>query len=73
MRTQTLKPDVVSLTALWSLRKPWVSLLGGSWVVISGVLSPLSQVISIVSRLLTLPTTTHEPSNIRPWGRQRRA
>ena len=34
-----------------------VSRLGDSWVVISGVISPLSKVISIVTLLIT----THEP------------
>ena len=35
-------------------------LLGGSWVVISGVRSPLIWVISIATVLIT-PLTTHEP------------
>ena len=35
--------------------------LGGSWVVISGVISPLIKVILIVTLLLTSLTTTHEP------------
>ena len=34
---------------------------GGSWVVISGVISPLIWVISIVTLLITLVITTHEP------------
>ena len=40
-----------------------VGLLGGSWVVISGVISPLRRVISIVTllKLITLVITTHEP------------
>ena len=37
------------------------SVLGGSWVVISRVISPLIWVISIVILLLTLLITTHEP------------
>ena len=37
------------------------TLLGGSWVVISGILSPLIWVISIVTLLRTLLITTHEP------------
>ena len=37
------------------------SLLGGSWVVISGVICPLSRLISIVILLITLIITTHEP------------
>ena len=40
------------------------SLLGGSGVVISGVLSPLIWVISIVTLLITLLTTTPEPPSI---------
>ena len=40
----------------------WVwTLLGGSWVVISRVISPLIWVISIVTLLLTLLITTLEP------------
>ena len=35
--------------------------LGGSWVVLSGVRSPLIWVISIVALLITLLITTHEP------------
>ena len=38
-----------------------VPILGGSWVVISGVISPLKGVISIVTLLITLLLTTHEP------------
>ena len=37
------------------------SLLGGSWVVISGVISPLIWVISIVTLRIALLITTHEP------------
>ena len=37
------------------------ALLGGSWIVISGVISPLIWVISIVTLLITLLITTHEP------------
>ena len=41
--------------AVWKPGSGWAqSLLGGSWVVISGVISPLSRVISIVTLLLTL-------------------
>ena len=36
-------------------------LLGSSWVVISGFISPLIWVISIVTLLLTLLIATHEP------------
>ena len=35
--------------------------LGGSWVAISGVISPLIEVITIVILLTTLLRTTHEP------------
>ena len=42
-------------------------LLGGSWVVISGVIRPLSKVISMVALLITLLRTTHEPPS-RVWG-----
>ena len=38
-----------------------LSLLGGSWVVISRVISPLIWVISIVTLLITLLIATHEP------------
>ena len=37
------------------------SLLGGSWVVITGVMSPLIWVITIVSLIITPLITTHEP------------
>ena len=37
------------------------SLLGGSWVVISGVISPLIRVISIATLVITPLITTHEP------------
>ena len=36
-------------------------LLEGSWVVISGVISPLIWVIIIVTLLITQLITTHEP------------
>ena len=45
-------------------------LLGGSWVVISGVISPLTWVRSIVTRLTTLLITTHEPPS-NAWLRAR--
>ena len=35
--------------------------LGGSWVVISGVISPLIWAISIVTLLISLLITAHEP------------
>ena len=37
------------------------SLLGGSWVVISGVIGPLIWVIAILALLKTPLITTHEP------------
>ena len=37
------------------------TLLGGSWVVISGAISPVIWVISKVTLLITPLTTTHEP------------
>ena len=37
------------------------SLLGGSWVVISRVISPLIGVIILVTLLITPLITTHEP------------
>ena len=39
------------------------TILGGSWVVISGVISPLIWVISIVILHIALLITTHEPPN----------
>ena len=35
--------------------------VGGSWVVISGVISTLIWVLSIVTLLISLLITTHEP------------
>ena len=42
-------------------KSPLLVLLGGSWVVISGLIIPLIRVISIVSLLRTPLITTHEP------------
>ena len=42
----------------------WLPVLGGSWVVISGVISPLIWVIAIVTLLITPLITTHEPASI---------
>ena len=39
-----------------------IPILGGSWVVICGVISPLIWVITIVTLLMT----THEPPSIHP-------
>ena len=38
-----------------------MSALGGSWVVTSGVISPLRKVMTIGILLITLLITTHEP------------
>ena len=40
-------------------------LLGGSWVVISGVISPLVWVVNTVTLLITPLITTHEPPSSR--------
>ena len=46
-------------------------LLGGSWLVISGVISPLTWVISLVTLLITPRITTHElPSRMSPVASQ---
>ena len=45
----------------WGGGLPLRDLLGGSWVVISGVTSPLIWVVTIVTLLITLLITTHEP------------
>ena len=37
------------------------TVLGGSWVVISGVISSLLWVLTMVTLLITPPTTAHEP------------
>ena len=42
------------------------TVLGGSWVVISRVISPLIWVISIVTLLIALLITTLEPPSIHP-------
>ena len=44
----------------------WLRVLGGSGVVISRVISPLVWVISIVTLLITLLITTHEPPSKGP-------
>ena len=44
-------------------------LLEGSWVVISGIISPLIWVIIMVTLLITPPTTTHEPPS-KPFVRK---
>ena len=47
---------------------PCLDILGGSWVVVNGVISPLIWVISIVTVLTTPLVTAHEP----PSGAYRR-
>ena len=37
------------------------SILGGSWVVISGVISRITMVITYIRGLITVLITTHEP------------
>ena len=47
-------------------------LLGGSWVVISGIISPLIWVIAFAALLITPLITTHESpsrSSFRQWAR----
>ena len=55
------------------------AVLGGSWVVISGVISPGIWVVSIVTLLLPPHITTHEPPSMglgipvtgqHPWKRE---
>ena len=43
------------------------TILGGSWVVISEVISPLIWVIGIVTLLITLLTTTFDPPSRPGW------
>ena len=43
-------------------------LLGGSWVVISGVIGPLIYVINMVTLLITLFITTHEPPSMEAFS-----
>ena len=40
---------------------PTITLLGGSWVAISGVISPLIWVLTIATLLIAPLVTTHEP------------
>ena len=43
-------------------------LLGGSWVVISGVISRVTVIITHIRGLITLLITTHEPpSGMQLW------
>ena len=45
----------------WALRLFFRSILGGSWVVIRGLISPLIRVISVATLLITRLITTYEP------------
>ena len=47
---------------------PGFALFGGSWVVISRVISPLIWVIIIVTLLITPLITTQEPPSVRGLG-----
>ena len=38
-----------------------LGILGASWVVISGVIGPLTWAMRVVALLITPPTTTREP------------
>ena len=61
MLPEALVPEPETSQALNpELCKPW-TLLGGSWVVISGVISPLIWAITIVTLLISPLITTHEP------------
>ena len=47
--------------------------LGGSWDLVSKVISTLNEVISIVTLIITLVTKSHDPSsnkvnNLKPFG-----
>ena len=60
-------------SAVWVRRNGHADplLLGGSWVVISGVLSPLIWVIIMVTLITTTLITNHEPpSRVGLWGLQ---
>ena len=49
-----------------SFSRVYEGLLGGSWLVIGGVISPLMWLISIVTLLITLLITAHEPPSMKP-------
>ena len=55
------QPRLLAFPALLPLGLHKDDLLGGSWVVLSGVISPLIWVISIGTPLLAPLITTHEP------------
>ena len=55
------------MSPLWQLLRRGTHItgvLGGSWVVISGAISPLTWVISIITLLITLLIATHEPPSM---------
>ena len=43
------------------------TLLGGSWVVTSGVISKVTILVTLIRGLITPPITTHEPPSKRPY------
>ena len=45
----------------WLKASAGVTLLGGSWVVISGVISTVTILVTLLRGLITLLITTHEP------------
>ena len=47
--------------ALWALESTIGALLGGSWDLVSKVISTLIGVISIVTLIITLVTKSHDP------------
>ena len=49
------------MNAIWGEVERTSTILGGSWVVISGVISPFIWVIAIVTLLITPLITAHEP------------
>ena len=61
-RAKVVGTDGLTLQAYTTSRK---SVLGGSWVVISGVISPLIGVITIVTLIITTLITNHEPPSNR--------
>ena len=51
----------VTVLGPWVLGTHGIPLLGGSWVVISGVISKVTIVITHTRGLITILITTHEP------------
>ena len=61
MKPQNPSPSRIIQGPLLGLCDVWkLAVLAGSWVDISGVISPRIKVITIVSLLITLLITTHE-------------